>query len=188
MKSFPLVLAMTTLVYALPAHAQLQDENILVPLPAGFKVGFNQVQGPLSVMEFVPARESVGNWTKMVTRQIRYGLGNADLDRYAQIIAEGWTSACPGGSGSQRERATENGYPVVTISLTCSLNPKTGKPESMWMKAVAGTDALYTIQYAFRQKATSEEGETARRYLAKTIVCDTRTAAHPCPAEMVKPR
>ena len=57
-----------------PAAAELVNENLLAGLPSGYKVGFHDKQGNLEMTEWVPAKETVNNWTEMVTVQIFFGL------------------------------------------------------------------------------------------------------------------
>jgi hypothetical protein len=54
--------------------AELQDENILASLPAGFKIDFQQRNKTMLISEMVPVKQSVKNWTEMVTVQVLYGL------------------------------------------------------------------------------------------------------------------
>jgi hypothetical protein len=55
---------------ATPTQAQLKDENLLVALPQAFKVGFTDSSDGINMQEWVPASETVQNWTEMVTVQI----------------------------------------------------------------------------------------------------------------------
>jgi hypothetical protein len=47
---------------------QLKNENLLVGMPQGFKLGFKDSKNGMNMQEFVPADETVQNWTEMVTR------------------------------------------------------------------------------------------------------------------------
>lgn len=159
----------------------LQDENVLTPLPEGFKVGFHARQPQMEITEQVPNGETVQDWSRMVTEQTFFGRGNADPDVFAGGLARSWAAACPGGSGARTERATENGYPASLWAFRCPLNPQTGKPETMWMKVIGGADALYSVQYAYRRALTDDLAGPALAYLKGVQVCDTRAPAHPCP-------
>jgi len=137
-------------VAAPAAPAGLQDENILLPLPHGFKPGFESDHAGMKMVEFVPAAETVDDWSRMVTEQIFYGRGRADPDALPRGMAARWSTDCPGGSASQVRLSEENGYPVSIWMFLCPTNPATSKPENMWMKVIAGTDSLYSVQYAYR--------------------------------------
>ena len=56
------------------ARADLENENLLVTAPPGYKVGFSDKKPNMLMTEFVPAKETVENWTEMVTVQVFFGL------------------------------------------------------------------------------------------------------------------
>jgi hypothetical protein len=72
------------------AQAQLKDENLLAPMPAGFKVGYQGSNKGLVMQEFVPANETVENWSEMVTAQIFLGRRDLDGAQALGIIEQGW--------------------------------------------------------------------------------------------------
>ena len=56
------------------AHAQLVNENLLVAMPEGYKLGWQDRNAQRLMSEMVPAAQTVENWTEMVTVQIFFGL------------------------------------------------------------------------------------------------------------------
>jgi hypothetical protein len=163
------------------SQAAFQDENILVPLPAGFKIGFRAHPNRMDMTEFVPSGETVDNWSQMITEQIFYGRGGSDPDALPNGMVTKWQSDCPGGAAGRAARTVENGYPVSIWTFLCPLNPATGKPETMFMKVTAGKDSLYSVQYAYRQVFSPDMIKPTMSYLHGVLVCDTRDAAHLCP-------
>src|SRR5258708_58831 len=82
-----------TLLLIPPASAQLKNENLLVEVPPGYKIDF-QEHKPNSLMnEMVPTSETVNDWTEMVTVQIFYNLKTTP-DAFVSKMASGWTAAC----------------------------------------------------------------------------------------------
>ena len=55
-----------------------------------------------------------------------------------------------------------NGFPFVLWSFVCPLNPQTGKPETMYFKGITGSDAFYSVQYAFRAGARTTISRRSR--------------------------
>lgn len=164
--------------------AALQNENLLTPLPSGFKVGFATENSRVTMHEFVPVGETVDDWSRMVTAQIFLGLNNVDPDRFANRLAARWKSGCAGGEAQKIRSGIENGYNFSLWIFTCPLNPGTKKPENMWLKAISGADSLYSVQYAYRRELSKDLIEPAMEYLRKVMVCDTRRADRPCPRGM----
>ncbi|HEX5264580.1 MAG TPA: hypothetical protein VFW13_13690 [Phenylobacterium sp.] len=160
----------------------LQDENVLMPLPKGFKLGDQGRQGAMDVAEYVPSAETVNDWSQMITRQTFHGRANDDPDGLPQFMAKSWPAACPGGTAQKLAGAVENGYRTATWSFRCPTNPQTGKPETMWIKTIGGADALYSVQVAWRRAYAEDLAAQAAAYLGRVTVCDTRAPTHPCPA------
>ena len=173
------------LALASPALAGgLRDENVLTAVPTGFKLGDNINQGQMTMAEYVPARETVDNWSTMITVQIFHGQGGRDPESFASTLGQRWNASCPKGTSVKVVNAYENGYPVAVWSYECPLNPATRKPENMWVKVVAGADALYSVQYADRAPMSPALIRPAMAYLHQVKVCDTRRPDRACPAGM----
>lgn len=177
-----LVLLLATFALAGPAVAQLKDENLLVSLPDGFKLGHRAAKGPRLIAEYVPNGETVQNWSQMITLQVFRDLARSDPAVLAGNIAALWTRGCAGGTAGIVQSFQENGYPATLWRYACPLNTATGQPENMWLKAVGGADALYVVQLAFRLELAASHQEGVLIYLETVSVCDTRTPEHPCPA------
>jgi hypothetical protein len=169
---------------AAPARAALQDENLLVSMPQGFKVGSSTRQGNMDMQEWVPVGETVDNWSTLITVQIFHHLTAVTPQAFVGRIATGWKSACPGGAAIDVQEGVENGYGYSFWTLTCPLNPQTRKPENMWTKVMAGSDALYSVQYANRKTLAKELTVATARYLRQVQVCDTRRPDRRCPPGM----
>jgi hypothetical protein len=177
-----------TLVVALAASAaaaQLQNENLLVTMPDGFKADFQQKTKEMLISEMVPSAESVADWTQMVTVQIFYDLKNG-AEQFKSNVETGWARACRGSSAHAIAQGNENGYPFAVWLLACPLNRTTGKPEFTWFKAMQGNDSLYVVQVALKARPSDETTTRWMDYLRKVRVCDTRLPDRACPAEAVE--
>lgn len=173
-------------LWAGPALAQgLDAENLLVGIPEGFELGY-QAQSPegIEIHEFVPTGETVEDWSAMVTIQIFRGLSDLPGDVLATNMAEGWQGACEGSSVTKLTEGDVNGFPFVLWTFLCPVNPQSGKPETMYFKGITGSDAFYSIQYAFRQEPADELDSIALPYLIGASACDTRKPERPCPEGM----
>lgn len=161
------------------ADAQLANENLLVRVPPGYKVGSRVERGTMVMDEMVPTGQTVDDWTEMVTVQIFHGL-KAPPEKFRDTLRQSWVAACPGGSGADVMSSTENGYPVLVWLLDCPKNPQSGKPEMAWFKAIAGNDSFYLVQKAFKFKPDKEQLDRWMAYLKSVTVCDTRVPARDC--------
>ena len=167
---------------SLPALAEgLSGENLLAGLPEPFELGWQTQQDNLEMFEYVPHGEKVEDWTRMITIQVFHGKPGTDGSGVGSQMAAIWGKACAGGTGLEATTGTENGYGFAVWSYDCPLNPETQKPESMFLKAMIGADALYVVQYAYRAEADEDMVSEAVGYLKTVGVCDTRVPEQACP-------
>lgn len=162
------------------AHAQLKNENLLVGMPQGFKVGFNESRNGMNMQEWVPANETVQNWSEMVTVQVFLNRKDLDPAQFLATMEKQWAGACKGSTATPTVTGKTNGYTSATTLLRCPLLAASGKPETTMMKAIKGNDSFYLVQRAVRDLPTPAQLERTKQYLDGVSVCDTRRPAHPC--------
>jgi hypothetical protein len=165
---------------AAPSYAQLKNENLLVGMPQGFKVGFNESRNGMNMQEWVPANETVQNWTEMVTVQIFLNRKDLDPVQFLATMEKQWAGACRGSTATPPATGKTNGYTSATMLLRCPVLASSGKPETTMMKAIKGNDSFYVVQRAVRGVPTQAQLEWTKQYLDGVSVCDTRLAARPC--------
>lgn len=176
----PLVFGLLLLISA-PAFA-FDGENLLVTMPQGYKVGFQQKNGAKQITEMVPAGETVEGWTEMVTVQVFGGLKGVTPDQFRDRMVQSWSGACANAVAGPPTRAVENGYAIAFWMMSCPLNKQTGKPETTWFKAIQGNDSFYVVQKAFKFDPSQGQIVQWTLYLKKVAVCDTRVKERACPA------
>ena len=178
---FAAALVIAVLATLTPAHAQLVNENLLVAMPEGYKIGWQDRNAQRLMSEMVPAGETVENWTEMVTVQIFFGLKSPPQLFRARMGAL-WAKACPNGTSLPVAEGPERGYPAEVWQQTCPSNPQTKKPEYTYFKAIQGNDSLYVVQKAFKYEPSRDEVVKWTRYLKSVSVCDSRIPERACPA------
>ena len=165
-----------------PAFA-LENENLLVALPPGYKVGHQARNAKQLITEMVPVAETVENWTEMVTVQIFFGLKES-VSAFRLRMEKLWAQACADVKSTPVGDGVVNGYTTITWRMTCPLNKRTGKPEITWFKAISGRDSFYVVQKAFKFEPPPEKAAAWVAYLNKVSVCDTRLPDRACPRGM----
>jgi len=166
---------------ARPAVAAFVNENLLTTAPAGYHVGFSNKTDDGLITEWVPAGETVENWTEMVTVQVFYHLRGSP-EAFMSNLETRWLRGCPGAGPAQPiANAVENGYPTLVWLLSCPQNPASGKMEVTWFKAVQGSDSFYLVQKAFKFPPSKEQIGRWVGYLKAVRVCDSRLADRACP-------
>jgi hypothetical protein len=167
--------------HSAPGQPTLQAENLLIAQPSGFKVGNQASSGNSEISEWVPAGETVEDWTQMLTVQV-FHHSTVDPATFLRGIGKRWADACPGSSAKGVFTGQVNHYVVSMLVLRCPKNPTSGKPETTAFRAIKGKDALYSVQRAFRSEPSDKDLDAVMHYLGNVSVCDTRTADHPCPS------
>jgi len=159
----------------------LQDENLLVTIPEGFKIDYEARQENMIITEMVSEDESVNDWTTLVTVQIFLGMKGTTPEQYQENMTQNWFNACANSEVYPVASGDENGYPVVVWQLYCPINPSTQKVEFTYMKAIQGNDSFYLVQVAFRYEPSSDEVIEWVGYLREVQVCDSRIPEQTCP-------
>ena len=163
------------------ARADLENENLLTTMPAGYKVDFQQRKGNMLMTEMVPVGESVNNWTEMVTVQIFYGLKTVTPEQFRMRMEGLWQGSCPNSTSKAISQGTERGYPTGMWALFCPLNAGSGKPENTWFKVIQGADSFYVVQKSYKFAPNKEQESQWLRYLQSASVCDSRVPERACP-------
>ena len=166
-----LMLAAVMLPLAVQAAQAAEMASFGEP-PKDFKIDYQTEQTGMIRGERVPQKQTVDNWTQMITLQSMAG-ANLDAEEFRNNTANLWQNACPKSSFNPITEGEANGYSAAVWQLTCEYNPQTGKPEYTWFKAIQGDDSLYVKQYAFRYAPNKKEIHNALDQLRKFTVCDS---------------
>jgi hypothetical protein len=161
---------------------QLQNENLLMTRPDGYKTDFYEKTSDMLTNEMVPIGQSADNWTEMVRVQIFHAL-NATPGQFKIKMDQARAHLCPASSSQALAEGRENGYPTLVWYENCSLNTATGKPEFTWFKAIQGNDSFYLVQVSLKVEPSEELGARWLGYLERIRVCDTRLPERPCQAQ-----
>src|SRR3954467_13965252 len=103
------------------ARAELENENLLAPLPDGYKIDFHNRKGNELISEMVPKGENVNNWTEMVTVQVFFGMKGTP-EQFKNRMVQLWSDACPGSSARTLSQDPAGGYPSMIWAMTCPRN------------------------------------------------------------------
>lgn len=163
------------------AHHQFANENLVEILPSGFILGSQSSSGALKRTEFVPQAETVNGWSELITTDVFFGRKNQEPASFLSQMGERWLASCPGSRPDIIHTGQANGYAVSMLLLRCEKVLTTGMPENTLVRAIAGNDSFYVVQYAFRLTLSADKLSRAANFLASVNVCDTRSASHPCP-------
>lgn len=163
------------------ATAQFKGENLIQPIPPGYRAGHHASDESGILRELVPEGETVHDWSSMVTTQVMRRGGRVAPDQFLAVMSKQWVEACAGSGARPVADGEQAGYRFALGMLSCPLNPATGKPEIALVKTMQGNDSLYVVQVAFRHMPSSEEIARWSNYLREVKVCDARLPERACP-------
>jgi hypothetical protein len=169
--------------FSLPQHGwgQFEDENLLVNVPAGYKLDYQARHGNLITSEMVPHAESARHWTEMLTARRFLTVKSLTPERLEAFMHKQWLDNCRDGEYIPIAQGEENGYLFSLWSLSCPKSKASGKPEYTWVKAIKGNDGFYVVQKAFRFEPSKEQVTRWTQYLNRVTLCDARVAGRSCP-------
>jgi hypothetical protein len=160
---------------------QLKNENLLVGMPQGFKLGFKDSKNGMNMQEFIPAAETVQNWTEMVTVQVFLSRKDIEPAKFLGAMQQQWAGSCKDSTATPVATGKVNGYDAASILLRCPMLASTGKPEAALIKAIKGNDSFYVVQRAVRSVPSADRLETMKKYIDSVSVCDSRLPTRACP-------
>jgi hypothetical protein len=159
---------------------QLQNENLLMTMPDGYKTDFYEKTTDMLTSEMVPVDQSVSNWTQLLRTQIFFALKTTPA-KFKTEMDKARVRVCSVHSSRTLIEETENGYATSTWYDRCSLNAAMGSPEFSWFKGIQGNDSFYLVQVALKVEPTNEASTRWMEYLKKVFICDTRLPDRACP-------
>jgi hypothetical protein len=160
-----------------PARGQAPTETLLLQMPESFKVGFQKG----SMSEWVPAEQTVEDWSEMITVQVYRVDPRVTQASFLQAIGALWLQACPETPKQNIFNGQTNGYQVSMLMLSCPHNAQTGKLETTVFRVILGNDSLYSIQRAYRLVPTREQLAATMKFMGTVSLCDEVRPGHPCP-------
>lgn len=156
MRALPLLTALLTAA-ALPAAAQ----QIAMPSPPGFVLGYEGRQGANLVREFVPRGQTVKNYTKMLSMHRLAGMGRVPEKTFAIEWAKRYIAACPGATPT----AVPFGTTAAGIRIDCRRHPRSGKPDTVIARAIRTGPDMTLVFATFRYLPAPREAQWARDQL-----------------------
>lgn len=174
----PLALIATFVLTSAPAAAQYGPSPARPAPPAGrtkqvqlppipnFVVGHSQRAGTSQIVEFVPRGQTVQRYNKMITLSSFVVKPGVTPPAILSAFAQRYRAACPRASVSPIVLGGGNGG----VRIDCPRHPKTGKPETVFARAVSAYPAMAIVQYMTTYFTMPAEAAQARDFLGRVSV------------------
>ena len=112
----------------------------------------------MELVEWIPADQNEDSIRDILTEQSFYASKGQSPSAFVSGILKGAGQACERARVNGPKEQTENGYAVAYAQVYCTNQKGASKDVDIFIKAVAGTEALYVAQREFRRPA--EPGAT----------------------------
>ena len=177
-----------------PLPKPLSQERLLMPLfPANWTEVFRE-NGPIELVEYVPAGQNAASWQDKISLQVYHELNDLPLDAIQRRTQGQNRNRCTGVIEGPLQTGLNNGYPTAFWTLGCrylnDVGPGAGIGETQYTKAIQGKTALYVLNRIWRTPAFGEDGPAIDAtaindgvaFLTTSIICVPDSADHPCQA------
>lgn len=169
---------------------QNAGEQLFVPPPNGWKVGFHDRKGNVDVTEVVPAGQTVTEWSEMLTVQVISGKPSKAAQDVLKDQLVDIQNACEDVGAGQANLGVENGYETALRAVACTKSKQWGKGELNLYKVLVGRDRIYIVSRSWRGEPFQKDRlpippeKTAEwlGFMQHVVVCDSRDPKHPCPS------
>ncbi len=169
--------------------AELTERLLLLP-PAGWQEGGTTRGGNAITTHLFPAGQNAEKWNEMLSIQVM-GDSRADAREHIQRIIEASRTSCEASGPSPVTEGHSNGYPVSTLTVTCTKGRQSGLGGLVAVKAIRGAQALYVVQRIWRGQPFERNSAAPvppemlkewSEFLRGVAVCDQADQQrHPCP-------
>lgn len=151
---------------AQPRGPQPRMQQLMLKPPGNFVVGHSQRVGTQQIVEWVPRGQTVKRYTKMITLNSfvpRAGIGPSSV---MESFSSRYRNACRG----TRVSHMSLGGGKTGIRMDCPRSPMTGKPETVFARAIPMRPAMAIVQYMTTYTAPPGEAAFAREFLGNASV------------------
>ena len=146
-------------------------EMLIGQVQTGFELGYSTEQDEFIMSEWIPNGESLQDWTQMITLQALLDYPPDRLETFVSRFIELVNEDCGNIDSLIISEGLELEYAYKIFATVCEKNPKTQKPEATILKAIAGDEALYVVQKAWKYSPTQKEMNDWVNQLADFVVC-----------------
>jgi hypothetical protein len=137
-KLFVMGLLLSASAFSAETQPRSQTERLNFFVPKGFRVAHEAKGGGQAIIEIIPEKQTVENWTRMITVQTFRHPESYHPERFIDGMGELAKKACENVALIPVRNDQQNGYPFSQKILLCTKNRATNMDETMNVKALTG--------------------------------------------------
>lgn len=155
---------------ALATETDGKPEELNFVVPKDWKIAHQAQTKDQAILEIIPEKETVENWTRMVTVQTFGSSEKYQPESFINGMGELAKKTCSGVALIPVRRDQQNGFSFSQKILLCTKNQATNNDETMNIKAIKGEESFYVVQVASRTDMQREEMQYWALYLRDVVV------------------
>lgn len=155
---------------ALAAEIDNKPEKLNFFVPKGWRVAHQVQEQDRAILEIIPEKETVENWTRMITVQTFGSPEKYQPESFIKGMGELAKKFCAGVVLFPVRNDQQNGFSFSQKILLCTKNRATNNDEEMHIKAIKGEESFYVVQVASRTDMPREEMQYWALYLRDVAV------------------
>lgn len=178
------LIGLTLMLAALPAAADVQaaHEQLFIPGIAAWKTVAGHQNTKAIWVRMIPTDQSADAASDDLLEQTLFFKKGSDPAAFVQDVLRHTAGTCHASDASGPTARTEQGHAVVYARLYCQGSDN--QDIDIFIKAIAGDDALYYVQREFHRPAgtpaQAEVRANAAKFLDLVRVCPTGTSGDAC--------
>lgn len=152
-----LTLTLLTIVKFTYGQEKIENLKIVWPEEYKWKLGSNQENKNMQMLEIVPEKETIENWTILGTMVSIKGIKNASMEGVMNTTYDQAKTAAPKAKLTfiEKDDKAKNPWIIFKVEAPNFINDK--NPESQLYYVVQGEQSLYSNFVAIKEKKLNDE-------------------------------
>lgn len=144
-----------TIGFFIPAIAQ--NEKLVIPWPETWKIGSQEKNRTMSMVELIPNNEKIDQWTIIGTTTIMIGKQDAPIEATMNATFNQAKKNAINPTLTLIDKKANGKNPWILFKIEAAIHQNNSSPESQLFYIVEGETALYSNFVAIKQATLSKE-------------------------------
>jgi hypothetical protein len=138
-------------------QAIAQNERLIIPWPETWKIGSQEKNHTMSMVELIPNNEKIDQWTIIGTTTILTGKQDIPIESMMNITFNEAKKTAVNPTLTFIDKKEDGKNPWILFKIESASYKKNNNPESQLFYIIAGDEALYSNFVAIKESTLSKE-------------------------------
>jgi len=150
-----LLIFLISVCFFIPAIGQ--TERLIIPWPETWKIGSQEKNHTMSMVELIPNNEKIDQWTIIGTTTVFTGKQDAPIDATMNLTFNEAKKAAVNPTLTFIDKKEDSKNPWILFKIESASYKNNNNPESQLFYIVEGDEALYSNFVAIKESTLSKE-------------------------------